>query len=257
MWDTGETAKTFHQDDLPKSFVFEPKTEAEYYVCTSFDKSEVFSIGPWEGSFDAIPHDISRDKDTKQPIFYLNTFKVEGKEKTTAKFKIFWKITEPGEFKGQIAVQQQMYQGDYAGLRADDDGFVEYIGNSQSDKAVWHPRLKEFLDEFKVTKKEIQMPKDGNCLPEIWDRVEENAHTVRVKIEKGEVVGLSSTKGKRSISDEDVDDDDFVEESTPKRSVEELKAELAGETLPDPDEAFKKPAKKLAKKVVDEEEDDL
>jgi hypothetical protein len=195
----------------------------------------------------------------------VNTFKVEGKEKTTAKFKIFWKIVEPGEFKGQLAVQQHMYQGDYAGLRADENGFVEYIGNSQSDKAVWHPRLKEFLDEFKVSDREIVMPKDGNCLPEIWERVEENEHPVRVKIEKGEVVGMSSTKGKRKVSDDEIDEEETFEAPKAKRSEKELKAELGYEKEEEEDELDKiapppaKTAKKAAKKVVEpvDGDDDL
>lgn len=257
VWDDGSASKVFHAEDLPKTFVFEPGTEAEYYVCTSFDKASVFSIGPWEGSFDCVPYDISRNRDTKEPTPFESHFKDNktGAEVSQLKFKLLFKIVEPdSEFKGCVVPYMQVYLSDTAGLTANEKGQVIWAGVITKN-AVWQPRLEEVLGAFHVTEGErIMMPEDGNCLPEVWKRieqyVEEHPKEVwRMKISQGEIVGFSADKGKRKV---EAEVEDF-ETETPKTKLTASMNEF------DDAREFEKdfPATKPAKKVKVEEDEDL
>lgn len=264
LWDNGETTKKFRSEELPDTFVFEPNTEGEYYVCTSYDKTAVFAIGPWEGTFSAKVKDFSRPEKDADPAPFLQ----EGVDKRTKKpysglwFKVFWVVTdEDSEFDGVILPQKHVYQSETSGVEEDEDtGQARWRGQSDSPKAVWQPRLEKFLEAHDAVNKEINWPEDGNILPEILRRVKSAPVKVhRVKVEKGEVVGFADTKGKRHV--EENIDEELEEAPKAKRSVKELKEELGykeEKVVDEVDADFpKKPAKKAAKKVVEEDEEDL
>ena len=275
VWDDGEASKTFLAEDLPSNFVFEPRTEGEYFVCTSFDKSEVFSIGPWKGTFEMVVYDISRDKDTKTPTPFISTFKDNktGKEISQKKFKILWKIVS-GEFKGCIVSQMQVYDSEKSGVINDGNGYAMWKGSTKSDLAVWQPRLETTFDKLHVSDSLIPWTDDGNILPEVWKRIENSpTETFFMDVVKGEIAGFSDTQGKRKI-EEDVDDLDEIDLPAqnkpavvvPQRSNSEIMSEMGIEADDKPDfmkdsvdevdaPVVEKNAKKAAKKV--EDPDDL
>lgn len=205
LWDNGEASKKFHREDLPDTFQFEPNTESEYYVCTSFDKSEVFAIGPWEGTFDMQVKDFSRPEKDADPAPY----QVDGIDKKTKRpysgqwWKVQWVITEECEFQDCIVIQRHVYQSDTAGFEESetDPGFAGWRGQTTSEKAVWQPRLEKFLEKHDAVSKPIVWPEeDGNILPEIYKRVMNAPVKIhRMKVEKGEVVAFADTQGRRRV----------------------------------------------------------
>ena len=237
---------TVNLEDLP---AFPKLTQAhtgkQFRIRMNSEGDTVEALTPVTGHYTAKLIDLGpRPEKDADPTPKERVFDEGGpKEERHLEFFAVYKITS-GAFKG---VQMPAYYLHYK-FEKDEDGTTRFAGNLENPKATRLHQLFNWGDVHGLWKETIKWD-NVTILPVLLERALDNDIAVELIVKDGYIKDVLPVQ----------DDDEFVEEPKvmPVRSVEELKAELAGETLPDPDEAFKKPAKKPAKKVVDEEEDDL
>lgn len=229
-------------EDLPTYPKLPTKsTLDECQVIWDADNEKVLAINPYVGVFTAVgtalgPRPDGEDSDPKAQVVEKEGYK-GGKPYTVKNFHEIFKITD----------KESVFYGSTPRLFLQDkfvatsDGMAGYSG---TEKSKWTVRLAKFGDTQGLFDEDITMPKDGNVLPILEKRIQNNKREVQLVFEGGFINTLLPVAQKSS------------------RSVEAIKSEMGYTEVeidfsdPDVEEELTKAAKP-AKKVEIDEEDEL
>ena len=236
---------------LPKKYLLE-----DCSVIYDAEKEEVLSINPWAGEFLAVGVKLGPNPDD-------GDVKAEEKEKmgkdkkpyTILQFYEIFKIVDSVKLDGVFyGATPRAYLHDR--FSEDTSGNVGYWGDPS--KSVWSDRLVKFCNSQDLAV-DMEWPKDGNVLPLLDEQIQDGEKYISLYFDKGFVNSITKARkpGKVVVQEVEVDDEpDFV-----KPTEAELKAELGYEVdLDNVDEILvdaPKKAKKVAKKVAVDVDDDL
>jgi hypothetical protein len=230
---------------LPNKFVVD-----ECQVIWDVDNSKVLAINPYVGVFTAVgtalgPRPDGEDSDPKAQMVEKDGFN-GGKPYTVKNFHEIFKITD----------KESLFYGSTPRLFLQDkfvatsDGMAGYSG---TEKSKWTVRLAKFGETQGLFDEDITMPKDGNVLPILEERILNNKREVQLVFEGGFINTLLPVMKKPAVV-------------VPQRSNSEIMSEMGIEVDDEPDfmkdsvdevdaPVVEKKAKKAAKKV--EDPDDL
>lgn len=208
---------------------------------------EVEALTPVTGHYTAKLIDLGkRDSKDADPTPYEKQDNFKGKEPTShLEFFAVYKIVK-GAFKG---VQMPGYCLHYK-FERDEEGNTRYAFNTENPKATRGHQLVSWMEVHQLDLEPIKWD-DVTILPELLERNENNEVLVELIVKDGYIKEVLPVQ----------DDDDF--DDAPKKTQKERVKELGFEesTKEKVDDVFPpvetKKAKKVAKKVVDEEEEEL
>ena len=244
----GKESFTVLIEDLP---AFPALTQAhsgkQFRIRMNSAGDEVEALTPVTGHFTAKMIDLGkRDSKDADPTPYEKQDNFKGKEESShLEFFAVYKIVK-GAYKG---VQMPAYYLHYK-FEKDEDGNTRYAFNTENPKATRGHQLVSWMDVHGLDRTPIEWD-DVTILPELLERSEDNDILVELIVKDGYIKEVLP-----------VQDDDFDDAPKAKRSQKELVDELGFEESTDEkvDDVFpvveekKKPAKRPAKKVADEEE---
>lgn len=227
-------------EDLPTYPKLPTKsTLDECQVIWDADNEKVLAINPYVGVFTAVgtalgPRPDGEDSDPKAQVVEKEGYK-GGKPYTVKNFHEVFKITDKDSvFYG--STPRLFLQDKFV---ATSDGMAGYSG---TEKSKWTVRLAKFGDTQGLFDEDITMPKDGNVLPILEKRIQNNKREVQLVFEGGFINTLLPVAQKSS------------------RSVEAIKSEMGYTEVeidfsdPDVDADFPKAAKPAKKVEIDEDE---
>lgn len=211
---------------LPTKFVLD-----ECQVIWDADNEKVLAINPYVGVFTAVgtelgPRPDGEDSEPKAQMVEKEGYK-GGKPYTVKNFHEIFKITD----------KESVFYGSTPRLFLQDkfvatsDGMAGYSG---TEKSKWTTRLQKFGETQGLFDEDITMPKDGNVLPVLEKRIQNNKREVQLVFEGG-----------------------FINTLLPvmKRPAAEIEAEMGIESEVDDVDRDFPPAARPAKVVdVDDEE---
>lgn len=224
--------------DFPK--LTQAHTGKQFRIRMNNDGDEVEALTPVSGHYTAKLIDLGPTKKDEEPTPYEKPDHFPGKEESShLEFFAVYKIVS-GAFKG---VQMPGFYLHYK-FEKDEDGTTRFAGNFDNKKATRLFQLKEWGDVHGLWNEPIKWD-DVTILPVLLERALENDNLVDIIVKDGYIREVLPAQ----------DDEPFEEPK--KRTEKEIKAELGFEK-DEVDEAFppKKTAKKPAKKVVEEEDED-
>jgi hypothetical protein len=217
---------------LPTKFVLD-----ECSVVWDADSEKVISINPYNGVFLAVglflgPRPDGGDGEPKANL--VEKEGINGKKPYTVKnfHEIFKIVDKESIFYGttpRLFLQDKFVD--------DGNGMAGYSG---TDKSKWTVRLSKFGNAQGLFDEDITWPKDGNVLPELEKRIQNNEREVQLVFEGGFINTLLPVM------------------KQPKRSVDEINKELGYtdevKTVDDLDSDFPKKAVKTPERVAQDDE---
>lgn len=244
-----EDLPTNVQKNLPKGAQFDAA------VIFDDDNDAVIALNPWEGKFVGVGQDIGPRVDgaDSPPMYKIET--KPGKDGKPYDDKSFWEsfeilsavFSEGNVFVGSKPRAYLKYK-----FHVRNDGFVDISG---TDASKHTKKLKNAIIYQGLGDEDIVPPEDGNILPELLDRVQENKRKVYIHFSDGFLNDFSPIReydanvdvdNENPFGDPDVDDVE-VEKAFP---VVKTSKEPAQKNL-----SQKKPVKKVSK--AEDDPDDL
>lgn len=215
---------------LPTKFILD-----ECQVIWDADNQKVLAINPYNGVERAVgiaigPRPDGDDSEPKAQVVEKEGYK-GGKPYTVKNFhEIFKIVDENSVFYGstpRLFLQDKFVETS--------DGMAGYSG---TDKSKWTVRLSKFGQTQGLFDEDITWPKDGNVLPLLEKRIQDNEREVQLVFEGGFINTLLPVT------------------KSPKRSEQEIKAEMGIDEEPEfmRDDEPKKASKPAKKVEVDEDE---
>jgi len=212
---------------LPTKFVLD-----ECQVIYDADNEKVLAINPYNGVFLAVgialgPRPDGEDGEPKANLVEKEGYK-GGKPYTVKNFhEIFKIIDHDSVFYGstpRLFLQDKFVD--------DGNGMAGYSG---TDKSKWTVRLSKFGSAQGLFDQDITWPKDGNVLPELEKRIQNNEREVQLVFEGGFINTLLPVAKK------------------PTRSVAELNKELGYTKADEIDERYNSVETKKANQEAEDE----
>jgi len=223
---------------LPAKFTLD-----ECQVIYDGDNEKVLAINPYVGVFTAVgtalgPRPDGEDGEPKAALVEKEGYK-GGKPYTVKNFHEIFKITDKDSvFYG--STPRLFLQDKFV---ATSDGMAGYSG---TEKSKWTTRLAKFGETQGLFDEDITMPKDGNVLPILEQRIQNNEREVQLVFEGGFINTLLPVvkKPARSVAE-------LNKELGYTKEVESMDDEFLSK-IDDPDVDFPKKAVKPEKKVEEE-----
>lgn len=170
----------------------------QVFVYLDVKTKKVIAINPWEGTFEAICYELGstnagRDEQNR-PLFDYVPKEESGYNNDTRKFFAAYEITGDTEFAGIFKGCKPRYHLQHKWVEAQ-DGLAGVEGNAYyKGKQTQTGKLVEWCEAHEVDQ-DMQWPADGNCLPEIEQRILSVNKPVRLTIDKGWITKVSKARG--------------------------------------------------------------
>lgn len=241
-------------DELPP---FPKLTQAhsgkQFRIRMNNDGDEVEALTPVSGHYTAKLIDLGpRKEKDDDPTPFERVFDEGGpKEERHLEFFAVYKIVS-GAFKG---VQMPGYYLHYK-FEKDEDGKVRFAGNFENKKATRLFQLRDWGVLHGMFNEEIEWD-DVTILPELLERGLENDVLVDIIVKDGYIKEVLPAQDDEPFQEPKVLPVEEAEEPKAKRSVKEIKEEMGVETDNVDADFPKKATKKQAKKVVEEDDEEL
>lgn len=183
-FDNGKNSKSFELDEMPK-YPKLPEGSKSYFVVLNQDADTVESIGPVEGVFPAHLVDFNRQDEDSDPA-PLEKESTNEKWPPYQYFLAFFEITG-GPYKKVKIPYFLHYKFEES---SENPGETGWKGNPENRKATRLHQLIEFCEKLDLTDEPIKWPDDGNILPTLLERAEENPKSVKIVVKNGYIDSL-------------------------------------------------------------------
>lgn len=214
----------FTRKDLPKSPKFAGDISEDFYVRLNKDEDAIDYIAPMDGMFTVKLVDFTRPDGEDKPPRFVEDEKAQERYQKKEPVFVFTAhlLVTSGDFKGVKLYKKLHYK-----FTDDGEGNTMFTFDpAQAKQKRWARcvELIKFLEVAELASSPIEWPEDGNVLPELLERAEENGVKFNVVIENGWIQNFLDIKAysKQEEESDEIDDEPIKENKSEKEIVTKL-----------------------------------